>query len=577
MPPRERSDNHTGQGPAVRRRTLLGGASVIGGLAVGLRLPSAAAAGGQVTPATALERDDGCWFGAFVKHDPDHDPGISEPEALESVLGRRLGIDHSFQHWGWPFPAARFADDAVHDRIPMLSWGAGPIATLAATARGGNDPTVRAQAAHLRGFGRPVFLRFTWEMDLRVRGYDPPTFRTAWRRVRAIFAEEGAANVAFVFCPTYRAYQTGRASAYWPGADAVDWVGVDGYARPTNGHASLPELFTEFYEFGVRQDKPMIICETGVHASDPAVRAGWLQQAWADLPAAFPLIRAMVYFETHGDADNQWEIVGDSQTEAIARALVRYPYFRRDAPAATGLNLRPRDVVVAPGGTVRGTLTIHNRGTTDLADLRIEPDGGGWPVAVSLARTLLRPGESTRAAVAVGAPLGAELLSTRPVRLDVSFRRGADRVATSKTLRAHVGARNLALEAPVGASSVLSDNYAGNAVSGVVDEARWISAPGDPEPALIIDLTAPADLRLLRLYSGYRDAVAYRVRGMSVQVADGPGWREVARLAGNGASPVDVPLDGAPPGVQRIRLVFTEPSAIDQIARVYEVEVFGEN
>ncbi|MET8907866.1 hypothetical protein [Micromonospora sp. NPDC004551] len=74
--------------------------------------------------------------------------------------------------------------------------------------------------------------------------------KAAWRRVRTIFREERADNVAFVFCPTWLAFQTGRVSSFWPGDSMVDWVAVDGYARPSNDHAPLTELFPWFYDSG---------------------------------------------------------------------------------------------------------------------------------------------------------------------------------------------------------------------------------------------------------------------------------------------------------------------------------------
>ncbi|SCL36350.1 Glycosyl hydrolase family 26 [Micromonospora pallida] len=281
----------------------------------------------EVVPAASVIPAAGALFGAFVKHDPDRDPGISEPEALERVTHELLGIDHSFQHWGTPFRADRLTEDIARGRTPLLSWGAGPQAVLAATAAGANDAAVRQQARLLRALRQPVLLRFTWEMDLPQRGYTPTTFKEAWRRVRTIFREEGAANVAFVFCPTWLAYRTGRVSSFWPGDSMVDWVGADGYARPTNDHAPLTELFPWFYDFGIRHDKPMIIAECGVNDTAPGVQAEWLRRARVDLKETFPLVRALVYFDSRGSGDTDWVLPGNRRTEAALLQLVHDPYF----------------------------------------------------------------------------------------------------------------------------------------------------------------------------------------------------------------------------------------------------------
>jgi hypothetical protein len=52
-------------------------------------------------------------------------------------------------------------------------------------------------------------------------------------------------------------------------------------------------------------------------------------------------------------------------------------------------------------------------------------------------------------------------------------------------------------------------------------------------------------------------------------------WVAVGRVDSNTESPVDIGLTAAPRGIQRLRLRFTEPSAVDTIARVFEVEVYG--
>jgi hypothetical protein len=348
-------DTKTGQasvGPAERRgdvaharptgpnRRAVSGGLVLGALAAtgafGHRAaahvsPTAFKTTRVVVPAATIIPAEGALLGAFVKHDPSKNPGVSEPETLEAVSNKRLGIDHSFQHWGAPFLDERLRDDVAKRRIPMLSWGAGPQATLAATATGANDSQVRLQAQALRALGDPVLLRFTWEMDLPQRGYSPTTFKDAWRRVRSIFREEGADNVAFVFCPTWLAYVTGQVSSYWPGDSYVDWVGADGYARPTNNHAPLTELFSAFYDFGIRHGHPMIICEAGV------------------------------YFDSRGDGETDWVLTGNPQTEAAWRQLAHDPHF---------LPRHERFVVVnlALGSTVDASSTLASNHVLHAVD-----------------------------------------------------------------------------------------------------------------------------------------------------------------------------------------------------------------
>lgn len=86
---------------------------------------------------------------------------------------------------------------------------------------------------------------------------------------------------------------------------------------------------------------------------------------------------------------------------------------------------------------------------------------------------------------------------------------------------------------------------------------------------------AAAEVRLLRLYSGFAGAPQFVVRGMVVHAELDGDRIDIGRLAQNEASPADLDL-AASAGLQRLRLVFTQPSQADTIARVFEVEVYGQ-
>ncbi|MGC5331835.1 hypothetical protein [Micromonospora sp. DT62] len=52
-------------------------------------------------------------------------------------------------------------------------------------------------------------------------------------------------------------------------------------------------------------------------------------------------------------------------------------------------------------------------------------------------------------------------------------------------------------------------------------------------------------------------------------------WTTIGSAGANTASPARVDLAGAPTGIRQVRLVFTEPSPTDGLARVFEVEIHG--
>jgi hypothetical protein len=319
---------------SISRRTVLAG---------GLAAAFTAAFVGSAPAARAVKigYPGRCSLGAYVKADLDVNPGISEPASLESVIGRRLRMNHTFQHWTTPYAGAvqnALQADVLAGRTPLLSWGAGSITELGGTAEGANDLKIQAQAQDLKALGALVFLRFTWEMDLHARDYytDKATYKAAWRRVYTLFAQEGATNVRFVFCPTYEAYQNGAESAlsYYPGDGYVDWLGADGYARPRNDYATLPQMFGPLHDFGTQRGKPMMIAETGVHHAYGAVSkpADLIARMASDLKTYLPGIRACLYFDTPGDdiADNNWRIEGHPASEQAIRTLAADPYLQVD-------------------------------------------------------------------------------------------------------------------------------------------------------------------------------------------------------------------------------------------------------
>ena len=52
----------------------------------------------------------------------------------------------------------------------------------------------------------------------------PASFIAAWRRVYRIFAQVGATNVRWVWCPTGWGFGKGLAERFYPGSAYVDWI-----------------------------------------------------------------------------------------------------------------------------------------------------------------------------------------------------------------------------------------------------------------------------------------------------------------------------------------------------------------
>jgi hypothetical protein len=257
--------------------------------------------------------------------------------ALESGLGRPLAVDHHYHRWDLAFPGWKEPWDFENGRIPMMSWG--PTSTTAINS-GRLDDVIRSRADGVRELGRPIFLRWFWEMDGDVASrvsHSPPSFIQAWRRIRWIFARRGAWNAVWVWCPNAWGFTEGEAQKYYPGDAYVDWVCADGYnwapGRPGDPWRSLGQIFEDFYEFGLSTGKPMMIGEYGCLERAPGDKAAWFEEARNTLKERFPEIDAVVYFNSFGDGMD-WRVTTSASSLQAVTAMGADPYF---APPLDGL------------------------------------------------------------------------------------------------------------------------------------------------------------------------------------------------------------------------------------------------
>jgi hypothetical protein len=302
-----------------------------------LALAAAKLPAGSASASSVPVPADGAYFGVY--NYVGNDLGVSDPQDLETVIGRQVAINHSFQSdykivfagSGHEWRARR---DLADGRIPMISWGAGGEERIGQLANGEHTQWIDAQVAALGALGGPVFLRFTWEFDLRYVNTD--NFVAAWQRVRASFAA-GAPNVSFVWCPTWRAYrETDKARLFYPRDDDVDWIAADAYARPNPDkpdydYRAFDLMLDKAHEFAVAKGKPFMVGETGVDRHDTEPRqATWLAQTHTDILDKYPNLKAFVYFHRDGTKeDQQWRVTVDADAQRAFTDLATDPYFAR--------------------------------------------------------------------------------------------------------------------------------------------------------------------------------------------------------------------------------------------------------
>lgn len=232
-------------------------------------------------------------------------------DAFDQVAGI-AGHPAIYNRWTTPNgPLAPILDDARSrpGMAPMASWNL----SLAdgAVAAGQEDGYLWDQAAAVKAYGGPVFIRLDWEMNAtwypqwNPPAVTPPAFIAAWRHVYEVFKSAGASNAAFVWCPTVWNGPDGvDDSAWYPGDDAVDWVGLDAYPQGASPDYLLhgPDGMDQMAEFAAAHGKPLMLAEWAPQLPKPDTAASVdLVLDWA---ARYPkTVKALVYF----DFDNRDE------------------------------------------------------------------------------------------------------------------------------------------------------------------------------------------------------------------------------------------------------------------------------
>ncbi len=192
--------------------------------------------------------------------------GVSSTDGLATPFVNEHGDTHHHQGLVDRFP------NAV---LQSALWMVGTWDVAQKTAAGDYDEVIRTFSTWAKGVERPIYLRIGYEFDGPHNELEPRDYVAAYRRIVAITRNEGVENVAFVWhsygSPTYKGYPL---SAWYPGDDYVDWVGISLF-----GHLYATELNAEanaVFEFAQTHKKPVMIAETSpVHGIVSANEHVW--------------------------------------------------------------------------------------------------------------------------------------------------------------------------------------------------------------------------------------------------------------------------------------------------------------
>ena len=273
----------------------------------------------------------GAYFGAWVRP-PVYSPSsqLVAVDTLQSQLGRRLDIVHTYLTWQAAFPTVSDRGELDQGSSLLLSWTG---TNSQAVASGADDSFIRQRAREIKATNKPIFLEWRWEMNRpNLAGIvgSPAEFVAAWKHVRAIFAQQHVSNVAWVWCPTAKGFGPGgNAAAYYPGDAEVDWICTDAY--PGFGpYRSFSDTVQPFLSWASHHSKPVMIGEYGVQQSyGLQQRAQWLHAA-AQTVMADPQVKALVYFDSNpvgSVPDDAMALDYGSAPMQAFREIADSPYF----------------------------------------------------------------------------------------------------------------------------------------------------------------------------------------------------------------------------------------------------------
>jgi mannan endo-1,4-beta-mannosidase len=279
---------------------------------------------------------------------------------LEQLAGKNLSVVNFSAPFAncsssscsfYNFPTSEFSSIRSHGSIPFYSWGSQSIPVSANLSQpdfqlsdvisGAHDAYIRQWATAAKNWGYPFFLRFNWEMNggwfawaEGVNGNQQGEYVAAWRHVHDIFTEVGATNATWVWCPNVdpdNIFQ--NLAPLYPGDAYVDWAGLDGYnwgtnpARPDKWR-SFDSLYRATYDEitqTIAPSKPMIVSEIG-STEHGGSKAAWIADMLATVPADYPKIRGLLWFEKYDDSMD-WPLgTSASATAAFAAGIQNSTY-----------------------------------------------------------------------------------------------------------------------------------------------------------------------------------------------------------------------------------------------------------
>ncbi|MGW8812453.1 glycoside hydrolase family 26 protein [Gordonia terrae] len=319
------------QGLLSRRRLLV---TAIGGAVV-----TAAACGDAPEQSVARPPRARSW-GAFIPVvAPGEDTNHSPISQLSALAGAEPDYLHVYASLRDSLPVDTLDTIRLSGATPILTlepWRPDsdpvqPEYSLAALLAGRHDADLARWASQLGAWGKDILLRFAQEMNgpwypwsIGVNQNTSSEYREVWARMHQILREK-APNVRFVWAPNAITEGTSDFAGCYPGADKVDFLGLDGYnfgASPGHTWQSAGKLFGRSIVELERLDArlPILVTEVGCAEGETAEsKARWIEDFFGVMEKS-QRVEGFVWFQM--DKERDWRFNSTvGSTEAFRGAL----------------------------------------------------------------------------------------------------------------------------------------------------------------------------------------------------------------------------------------------------------------
>lgn len=224
----------------------------------------------------------------------------------------------------------------------------------------------------------PVFLRIGAEMDVWTVAAEPEVYIAAYRAI-AQAARSIAPNMALVWSVNHVSGWDVDVTAFYPGDEFVDWVGISAYMVryfqnkmwDTNdrideimfkaGRAADPVFMVKNVVENFGDRKPIMIAEGGAshyNSSLGADSTDWavehLYEYYGWLPMVYPQIKLIAYFNNRIDTEsNDFSLKNSPALNSAYEEATKDSVYIKNSANGTGSSY-----VMLDGQTVQGSFTI---------------------------------------------------------------------------------------------------------------------------------------------------------------------------------------------------------------------------